>query len=146
MKRSSDIMDAEIASIRLRRFECASGVKKAETFACIGSALNGTKGRRIGMTLIDLDSKDVQNYTNKDGLIAISDLRMLALADDYVEVDQVLEIIDSRYSEFIGLVKEGVQPTPDMLQNSIRLDVLALKGEANEQTTEKSDRTDQKLL
>lgn len=51
------------------------------------------------MTLIDLDSKDVQNYTNKDGLIAISDLRILALTDDYVKVDEVLKIIDKEHAD-----------------------------------------------
>lgn len=34
------------------------------------------------MILVDIDTQDVKNYTNKDGLIAISDLVMLSLTDD----------------------------------------------------------------
>lgn len=78
------------------------------------------------MTLVDLDSKDVQNYTNKDGLIAISDLRMLALADDYVEVDKVLEIIDKAQYKTITLADGSYVLHTD--RSVLRDAVLDLKG------------------
>ena len=79
------------------------------------------------MTLIDLDSKDVQNYTNKDGLIAISDLRMLALADDYVKVDRALEIIDGYKSNATEPTKLSAS-TYNILLDQMKHDVFALKG------------------
>ena len=86
------------------------------------------------MTLIDLDSKDVQNYTNKDGLIAISDLRMLALADDYDRADQVTKVIDEHIERYANLrfdmmFSEHREKIETMLAvaESIKSDVLALK-------------------
>lgn len=58
------------------------------------------------MTLIDLDRTDVQNYINKDGLITVSDLRMLALTDDYVEVDHAIDIIHTTMLEFFDTDNE----------------------------------------
>ena len=86
------------------------------------------------MTLIDLDSKDVQNYTNKDGLIAISDLRMLALADDYYRSDQVTKVIDEHIERYVNLrfdmmFSEHREKSETMLAvaESIKSDILALK-------------------
>ncbi len=50
------------------------------------------------------------------------------LENENALIDKVLEIIDSRYEEYLTLTREGVQPTANMLQNSIREDVFSLRG------------------
>lgn len=95
------------------------------------------------MTLIDLDSKDVQNYTNKDGLIAVSDLRLLALADDYYDAYQVEKIIDEHIERYVNLrvgwmigdhredYAERLLKIETMLSvaESIKSDIMALRGD-----------------
>ncbi len=94
------------------------------------------------MTLIDLDRKDVQNYTNKDGLIGVSDLRMLALTDDYVNVEEILEIIDKFKKKPVRCKDIVYVIDGDELWNAIKLhlttEIMKLRGDKSGMTAERA--------
>lgn len=82
-------------------------------FDCLDAQKTGGSKDRIEFT-VEVKADKVMDFTRE--------IKTAVL-------DEVLEIIDSRYAEYLTLAREGVQPTANMLQNSIREDVFALRGD-----------------